>query len=255
MKKTNKNLVNHFLLIVDESGSMISLRSKAIKIVNERIEKIRIESLNKGQTSYISLMKFSSDNKMLEFCVDSDNMRNINSLDYKPDNGLTALMDATGDGINRLTLLDNGNPSFVVMVITDGLENNSKRFNKTSLNQLIKEKQATDRWTFTFEVPRGQKNSLHSSLGVPLDNINEWDVSEEGFGETQICTQNALTSYFGSRAMGQSSTQNFYVATDLSNVTRQDLQDNLDDLAGQFRIMPVQKECQIRDLVESHGVA
>lgn len=260
--KNNKKLVdvkNHnttyVVLIVDESGSMQHLRSKVISVFNERLGLIKKESKDKGQQTFVGIVRFSNGVGFdgSSWLLNSEDFPALAYHQYNPCGG-TALRDAVGTTVQRLSAHDNGQSSFLIMTLTDGAENSSVMYNVRKLSDLIKEKQATDRWTFTFEVPPGYKDNIVTYLGVPDGNVREWEGSEKGLYETQVCTQSAVSNYYNSRSLGLSSTNNFYVATDLSKVKHADLQRNLDDLADQFKILPVKTECQIRDFVEQHGI-
>jgi hypothetical protein len=41
------------------------------------------------------------------------------------------------------------------MVITDGEDNNSRKYSGVAIGSIIRTLQATDKWTFVFRVPKG----------------------------------------------------------------------------------------------------
>lgn len=51
----------------------------------------------------------------------------------------------------------------------------------------------TGRWTFVFRVPRNASLSKITSLGIPLDNIQQWDTTSEGMAKSTAQTTQART--------------------------------------------------------------
>jgi hypothetical protein len=148
-------------------------------------------------------------------------LKELTEYSYEASGG-TPLFDAVGEAINILKAVPDYNSedvSFLVMVITDGEENGSS-FWKSRLGSEIKKLQGTDRWTFTFRVPRGYARALES-LGIPGGNILEWDQTEAGFQVATNTTRSAVANYYTQRTLGAKSIQTFY--TDLKGVSTQDL--------------------------------
>lgn len=141
--------------------------------------------------------------------------------------------------------------SFLIMAITDGAENASVRYNARTLGQKIRELTNTDRWSFIFRVPRGHSRHL-AALGIPAGNILEWDQTESGTMAAAKQDQEAFTSYFKSRAVGETATAKFY--SNLSHVSSRDVEVILQDVSKEVLIWPVGPKddgAQIRDFVEA----
>ncbi len=164
---------------------------------------------------------------------------------------MTALFDGVGDAIESLrSLPDDDNTSYLVLVITDGKENQSQRFSELDIVRLLKETQATDRWSFAFQLPSGLGDYFAREFGIPSDNIREWEATERGMVETQVCTQSALGAYFGARSKGQKKVTKLFT-TDLSKLDTKTVRGNLDDISDRFRIYEVAKEIAIKTFVEA----
>ena len=118
--------------------------------------------------------------------------------------------------------------SFLVMVITDGEENQSPKSAKQIMLDNIRTLQATDHWTFVFRVPRGGKHTL-LNFGVPDGNILEWDQTESGFVAATHSTVSAVSNYYSGRVRGATSTSKFYA--DLHNVTPLMMSQTLTDIS------------------------
>jgi hypothetical protein len=97
---------------------------------------------------------------------------------------------------------------FLLNIITDGEENSSK-ISGYILGEKIRKLQATDRWTFVFRVPRGQKRIL-AKFGIPEGNILEWDQTEEGMEAATYTTMAATQDFYEARSRGVKSTRAFY---------------------------------------------
>lgn len=170
---------------------------------------------------------------------------------YEAAGGCTPLWDAVDSAISMINSTSQNDDVNLVMVITDGADNASRRVYSESLDLTIKQLQASDRWTFLFRVPCGYRNYITRSLrSVPSDNIQEWETSERGMTEASIQTKSALTSFRSSVASGQSTSTNRFYAN-LDNVSAEQVKANLNDISKEVMIFAVagQAGTQIRDFV------
>lgn len=139
--------------------------------------------------------------------------------------------------------------SFLVMAVTDGGENASRKWNARSIAAKIAELQATDRWTFVFRVPRGGKSEL-VRMGIPAGNILEWDQTESGVRAATVATEAAFTEYYSGRSRGLTATKGFY-QTDMSGVSKATVKAKLVDISAQVQFFNITSPEQIRPFVES----
>lgn len=178
-------------------------------------------------------------------------LKPINGRDYKTHGGSTPLFDAVGDLIEMMKAVPDANDkgvSFLVIVITDGEENDSRIWNAHMLSREISNLQKTDRWTFTFRVPQGGRREL-ASLGIPAGNIAEWEQTEEGLRLSTTETVGAVDNYFTGRSRGVSSSKGFYA--DLRDVTTGDLRKSLGDITKQLEVHSVKNNgSEIRTFCE-----
>ena len=159
--------------------------------------------------------------------------------EYKCTGMSTPLFDSVGELIKIMESVPDANEkdvSFLVIVITDGQENDSTHWNAKTLGAKIKQLQNTDRWTFTFRVPRGERWTLQS-LGIPDGNICEWDQTEEGLRSSTLDTVRGVDNYFTGRSKGISSSRGFYA--DLRDVSTGDLRKKLGNISKQVEVYPV----------------
>lgn len=137
--------------------------------------------------------------------------------------GGTPLWDAIGNMIELFESLPDASDekvSFLVLVTTDGEEQHSRKYNTFTLRTKITALQKTGRWTFVFRVPEGAASKLSSSLGVPLDNIQQWNTRDStGISKSTASTRAAVDSFYKSRASGQKSSTVFYAQASAVDVS------------------------------------
>lgn len=237
-----KELPTKVVLVIDKSSSIRSygLENDMINNVNALIDSLR------GHVSELGIVEFASE-------VTKHPMRNIEHV-AKYTNysayGNTSLFDGVGQSISMLG--NDKNYNYLVMVLTDGEENWSRTYNKSSIKKLIEEKEATDCWTITFQVPKGKKQSFHNNFGIPLENITEWEQSSQDFERTTQVTTSALNNYFNAptNARGARMSSQFYVDVNLQDLKTKDLKEQLIDLRNQFNEVYVDRNDTIKPFVE-----
>lgn len=184
-------------------------------------------------------------------------VRNVRHLSSYGANGSgTPLWDSVGMAIEMLEknvlYSDRVDPStaYLVMVITDGAENASRQWDARRLAMKLRELQATDKWTFVFRVPRGDRAAL-TRLGIPDGNIMEWEQTDAGY--TAATTQHTASTkaYFASRSAGLTATNSFYA--DASALVKEDVKAALVDMSGEVMVADVSVQhngMMIRDFCE-----
>lgn len=182
-----KNITNmekrqevHNLIILDESGSMISIKDIIIQGFNELVQTIQgVEKQFPDQEHYVTLVSFNSfGQKILHFADPASKLKEINAKEYNPD-AMTPLFDAMGFSINKLKSYLEGKTDYNVLVtiLTDGQENNSKEYSQASIKALIEEMKQKQ-WTFTYIGTDHDVESITSSLSI--DNMMAFDKNEHG---------------------------------------------------------------------------
>lgn len=146
-----KNKV-HNLIILDESGSMNSIKDMIISGFNEVVQTVKgVAEEYPEQEHYISFISFNS--LKVNTHLDCQLVTELDELDgkqYRP-NGGTPLFDAMGFGINQLRekVREEKNCNVLVTILTDGMENASKEYNKMAIKALVEEMEEQN-WTFTY---------------------------------------------------------------------------------------------------------
>lgn len=176
----------HNLIILDESGSMMSIKNFIISGFNELVQTIKgIEQEYPDQEHFISFITFnglgSNHNKILHFIDPVSKLREINDGAYQP-NGSTPLYDAIGFAVNKLDQVVSKLPAcnVLVTIMTDGEENASREFSGPAINALIKEKKEKG-WTFTYI---GADHDIESAAGrIAVNNTMTFTKSVKGVEE------------------------------------------------------------------------
>lgn len=147
----NKHQV-HNLVILDESGSMSSIKSLIINGFNELVQTVKgIEGQFPEQEHLISMVSFNAlNNKILHFVDPINKLDVINDSTYNPAS-FTPLYDAMGFSISKLKQFLEGkeNYSVLVTILTDGEENASKEHTGLGIKNLVNELKQKN-WTFTY---------------------------------------------------------------------------------------------------------
>lgn len=142
----------HNLIILDESGSMSSIKQPIISGFNELVQTIK--SIGKQfpeQEHFISLITFNGlGKKILHFIDPVNKLDEIDAGRYHPDAN-TPLLDAMGFACNKLkqALAGKENYNVLVTIITDGEENASKEYSGPDIKSLVEELKK-NKWTFTY---------------------------------------------------------------------------------------------------------
>lgn len=242
----------------DHSASMRDIAVAAARDYNSNIDVIKTESAANNMDTIVSVVKCGvGPRALIERESVNSNVNRLVSLvetkvGYAADGHATPLYDSVVELVNIMKSVPDYNDitvSFLIMVITDGLDNYSKTTG-AQLGKMIKELQGTDRWTFVFRVPKGYKAELKRQ-GVPEGNILEWDQTEQGVAQASAATAQAMKTFYADRAAGKTSSKTFY--SNLSEVSAEEVAAALVDISAEVSVWPVgaiEDGTEIRDFVE-----
>ena len=142
----------HNLIILDESGSMESIKKTIIQGFNEIVQTVKgIAKEYPEQEHFISLVTFNGmGHKILHYIDPVEKLELIDDTRYIPD-ATTPLYDAMGFSFTKLKqVLENATAyNVLVTILTDGEENASKEYTGLTIKKLIEELKL-NRWTFTY---------------------------------------------------------------------------------------------------------
>ena len=193
------------LIIVDESGSMSGLRNVTLSGINETINTIREAQKEYGevQEHFISLVTFDERNDRntpaVRTIIDAAPASSVEDFsDYRPQ-GCTPLYDAMGDSLSKLRNKISGDEDAtgVVTVLTDGLENASRKWRVDELRKLI-EQLKEEGWTFSYMGSAHDVKEVTDLLSI--DNVLEFCHDNMGASNTWGRERSSKRAYFSKMA-------------------------------------------------------
>lgn len=232
---------NYIGISRDHSGSMAGLAAAATRDYNDNITAVRDAAIAHYLDTIVSVVECGigrGEVKRVATNASVTFLRPLEVKDYKTE-GQTPLFDSVGELIEIFEQApdkDDPSVSFLIMVVTDGHENFSRKYTAVRLRDKIQKLQQTDRWTFVFRVPRGQSSQLQS-LGIPAGNIMEWEQTERGVEKATAQTRQAFQNYYVGRVGGQSATRGFYA--DLSQVSTKEVKQAMKEISSEVLLFPV----------------
>lgn len=168
------------IVILDRSASMSPLREAAVQGYNGILEVVRIAQEQNAieQQNYVTLSFF---NDSVTNVFDCDTVQSIPDLlldDYRPQ-GNTALWDAIGISLDSLKIkLDSlENATAVVTIISDGLENASKRY---SIYAVADRVDALKGQGVMFVFMGTNQDVAQTAASMHIDNYRVFEYTAEG---------------------------------------------------------------------------
>ncbi|MBK6729796.1 MAG: VWA domain-containing protein [Bacteroidetes bacterium] len=192
MTDTTAKTTIHHLFILDESGSMSSVRQQTIDAFNELMShNTNLISENPDQEHRLSFITFNGCGvKTVCFNELLNEKRLLDYSKYNPDDN-TPLWDAMGSSILRLKQEIWGKPlqHVLVTIFTDGMENASKEFSNKEIKLLVEDLK-TKGWAFTY---LGTEHDVHKAA----DSINFNKGARVSFNKE--CMEDAVFMMHSSR--------------------------------------------------------
>ena len=185
----------HNLIILDESGSMGSIKKTIIEGFNEIVQTVKgIEKEFPEQEHFISLVTFNGlGQKLLHFIDPVSRLEQIDDKRYQPD-ASTPLYDAMGYSFARLRqMVENlTNYNVLVTILTDGEENASTEYTGKAIKKLIEELKL-NRWTFTYIGTDHDVEKFASSISIT--NTMVFNKNEAGMKAMFVKEQSSRRNY------------------------------------------------------------
>lgn len=256
---------NYIGFVNDHSGSMGSLKYAAIKDYNTNIVAVKEAASREMLDTVVSVLGVGigkpkgnitryrgNEGYGVEHQVVISNPHVLKPVTSWSTNGGTPLYDGIGEMIELMSSLPDANKedvSFLIMITTDGEEAHSSSFTADKIHNLITQYQRTGRWTFVFRIPKGQRHTV-TNLGVPSDNIQEWDTTQAGMAASTVVNTQAMDNYFAQRTAGKKSSGSFY--SDASKVDVSALQQIDPKEVSLYVVDPADQGIWIRDFILKH---
>lgn len=192
----------YYHLVLDRSGSMLSCWSEVRQVIKIQLLGLkRIQTENPNSEIIFSYCGF---NQVLQFSEKLMNVENA-TIDWStiyPD-GMTSLYDAIGESIDFVKKkageeLKSEDSDVVMLVMTDGHENASRKHTALDIKEIIQSCEQTEKWNFLFlgagldvrdvtsAFDRGNRNSFSfekqtiiTSFNIVNDEIEDYIKQKE----------------------------------------------------------------------------
>lgn len=206
---TNGTLI---AVILDESGSMGSCWAQTISGFNEFVAG---QAAAQGAgAAYLSLIKFDAphiktvyENQLIS------QVQPLNRETYTP-NGGTNLMDVIGETMNRInsflsSMQASERPGVLIVIITDGAENSSTRFNTVEIKSMVAAAESDGDWSFTFLGANVYAFAMGATFGMNAANTAAYTTSN--MAQTMSVLSEAAVKVRAAKSAGVS-TQELYAS-------------------------------------------
>ena len=213
MRTEAKEKKEYVLFVLDESGSMESCKKETINGFNEQLQELNKTSDIK---TFVSLVKFSSDVETLFWNKPLEDVEYLTMENYTP-NGMTAMLDAVGQSVNRLrndTPTDVDDVTFLVIIVSDGAENSSKEFTWEMVRELITKCKEDKAWTITYMGSNQDLTQIQRGMNIDIGNTMVYTSTGTG---TQMAFTNMSTGLANYRSLRMASTVGELAASGVMN--------------------------------------
>lgn len=192
----------HITIILDRSGSMESIRTDTIGGFNAFLEQQQQEP----GTATLTLVQFDSraPYEIIHGFAPIESVPALTPATFVP-RGSTPLLDALGQGINDLEqsiaqITEAARPSKVILVVvTDGMENASREFNRAQIQAMIQEKSEKDGWQFVFLSADLAAMGDARSVGISPESSLLFEKSGKGSAEAWGSVSASTSDYRSAR--------------------------------------------------------
>lgn len=190
----NNNLTD-ITIVLDRSSSMFDVADETIKGFNKFLQ----DQKNAPGDAVMTLHLFNTTFSNVIFAENIQKTPELTMERFNP-SGMTALYDAIGIAIDstgdRLSQLpENERPGKVVFVIlTDGLENSSRKFRSSDILEKIEHQKSVYNWEFVFLGANQDAITTAGQIGIIADNAITYAANSIGTSYAFDSTSKNLVS-------------------------------------------------------------
>ena len=190
-----ENDVTELVFILDRSGSMAGLEEDTIGGINALLEKQKKEP---GKC-YVTTVLFDSTVETLHDRLELQSVRPLTDRDYNV-RGCTALLDALGGTIHHIANIHRyarpedvpARTTFVIM--TDGLENASRRYDSAQVKRMIEHEKSKYGWDFLFLAANIDAVETAGRMGIQADRAVNYHADSRGTRIAYETVSNAVSA-------------------------------------------------------------
>lgn len=158
--------------LLDASSSMSSYTDQTISTFNETLDALK----DAEAEVHVIRIDFDSKARVVKRGNIKETDHHIDRSNYRP-SGSTAMYDAIGLAFTEAQQIESDDQtSFLIELLTDGEENQSKEWTAYSVKAGIEQRKSTGQWTITVMGPKGSVN-LFTNMGVDVGNIAQFNAN------------------------------------------------------------------------------
>lgn len=185
------------LIILDESGSMESIKGATINGFNELLQSIKRSATEDPEIKqWVNFYSFNGAAVKEQVALSpAGEMLQLTGNSYRPED-MTPLYDAIGMASNKLrkALEKESDYSVLVTILTDGEENNSKEYTHTAINALITALKSKG-WVFTYI---GANHDVEkTAISLSITNHLHFTANEEDTAAMFTKNSDSRQAYMG----------------------------------------------------------
>lgn len=217
-KKAGNN-GNIIAVVLDESGSMNVCRNETIVGFNEFVQGQKAADAG---DAFLTLVKFNAPHIKTVFADRPLNeVPKLDHSNYSPSGG-TNLLDAIGHTIETVNEAleqrkKKDRPGVIVLIMTDGEENSSRKYNNEQIKAMVKAAEKAD-WSFVFLGANIDAFSVGATFG--MNHLNSVNYSTANMSATMSATS-ILTANMRSAKLAGLNTHAVYASTTMSDKDRE----------------------------------
>ncbi len=164
------------VVILDESGSMQCIQQDMIKSINDLI---REQKQITNRRCKFTLVKFNDEVNRIIKNIDLQQVYELTTEDYVP-NRSTALYDAIGNTVDWFRY----ERDVLMVIITDGQENSSRKYNRKQIAEMLDEKQKYCNWTYVYLCNDLSTSTQGNNIGCKTSSFcSNSVVQQSGYGD------------------------------------------------------------------------
>lgn len=208
-KGTEKVGSTNVIYVIDHSGSMTSIWDEVLNAVELNLKEVQKSDLE----NYVSMIVFDDQIDEVMWRVPAKEVV-LDRETYFP-RGLTSMLDAVGLALSKahteyIAAVSQGklNEAFYLVIVSDGIENNSKEWTYQKIQDKVKTVLATDHFTITYLGSNQDLAELRNLTGI--NQTYNWNSTLAGTRVMGGASAGATQTYFASRAEGQTVVNSLY---------------------------------------------
>lgn len=187
--KPPKTGVTELCFVVDRSGSMSSRVEAVISGFNATLASQKAKKVDR---LLVSTVLFDDEERVLHDRLPVENIRDLTTDDYVI-GGSTALLDALGGAIDRMVDVQRSvapadrAENVVFVIITDGMENASRRYSGEKVRRMVRKERDEYGWDFIFLGADIDSFAAARTIGIRRDRTSNFVGDAEGTLEAFDC--------------------------------------------------------------------